>query len=43
MTSPAALAIAWSLEPVPVLERTDLLAGPVVDALRALPAELAAG
>ena len=43
MTSPAALAIAGSLEPVPALERTDLLAGPVVDALRALPADLAAG
>jgi prolyl-tRNA editing enzyme YbaK/EbsC (Cys-tRNA(Pro) deacylase) len=43
VTSPAALAIAGSLEPVPALERTDLLAGPVVDALRALPAELVAG
>lgn len=43
MTSAAALAVAGSLEPVPALERTDLLAEPVADALRALPAEVAAG
>ena len=43
MTSPAALAIAGSLEAVPALERTDLLAEPVVEALRALPDEVAAG
>jgi prolyl-tRNA editing enzyme YbaK/EbsC (Cys-tRNA(Pro) deacylase) len=38
-----ARAVAGSLEPVPALERVDLLAEPVADALRALPAEDAAG
>jgi prolyl-tRNA editing enzyme YbaK/EbsC (Cys-tRNA(Pro) deacylase) len=39
----AARAVAGTLEPVPALDRADLLAQPVTDALRALPADLAAG
>jgi prolyl-tRNA editing enzyme YbaK/EbsC (Cys-tRNA(Pro) deacylase) len=41
MTS-AALHVAGSLRPEPALERPELLAAPVLDALRALPAERAA-
>ena len=42
MLTEEARAVAGTLEPEPALERPDLLAAPVVAALRALPADVAA-